>query len=57
VDAGTAGARQREWTELLADVEAALGEDPGSAKAQALAVRWRTLVEGFTGGIPKSRSA
>jgi DNA-binding transcriptional MerR regulator len=43
----------REWTELLSDVEAALGEDPGSAKAQALASRWRTLVEGFTGGDPE----
>jgi DNA-binding transcriptional MerR regulator len=41
------------WTALVADVEAALGEDPAGPKAQALAVRWRTLVEGFTGGDPE----
>ena len=39
-----------QWTELFADVEAALGEDPASEKAQALAARWKKLVEGFTGG-------
>src|SRR2546427_9114903 len=38
------------WNTLLADIEAALGEDPTSPTAQALAARWRTLVEGFTGG-------
>lgn len=43
----------REWAQLFADVEAALGEDPASAKAQALAVRWRKLLEGFTGGDPE----
>jgi DNA-binding transcriptional MerR regulator len=43
----------KEWHALLADIEAALGEDPASPKAQALAVRWRTLVEGFTGGDPE----
>jgi DNA-binding transcriptional MerR regulator len=43
----------RSWTELVADVEAALGEDPASPKAQALAARWRKLVEGFTGGDPE----
>jgi MerR family transcriptional regulator, thiopeptide resistance regulator len=42
-----------EWTALLADVEAALGEPATSPKAQALAARWRTLVEGFTGGDPE----
>ena len=42
----------REWTELFRDVEAALGEDPMSAKAQALADRWMKLVEEFTGGDP-----
>lgn len=40
----------REWSELFRDVEAALGEDPASAKAQGLAARWKKLVEGFTGG-------
>jgi hypothetical protein len=40
----------REWTELFRDVEAALGEDPAGAKAQALAARWKSLLEEFTGG-------
>jgi DNA-binding transcriptional MerR regulator len=40
----------REWAELFADVEASLGEDPAGDKAQALAGRWKKLVEGFTGG-------
>jgi DNA-binding transcriptional MerR regulator len=41
------------WTELLRDVAAALDEDPAGATAQALAVRWRALVAGFTGGDPE----
>jgi DNA-binding transcriptional MerR regulator len=43
----------KEWTALVADVDAALGEDPASARAQALAARWRKLLEGFTGGDPE----
>jgi DNA-binding transcriptional MerR regulator len=43
----------RAWTELFRDVEAALDEDPKSAKAQALRARWFKLVEGFTGGDPQ----
>jgi DNA-binding transcriptional MerR regulator len=43
----------REWAELIAEVEAALGEDPAGAEAQALAGRWRKLLEGFTGGDPE----
>jgi MerR family transcriptional regulator, thiopeptide resistance regulator len=43
----------KQWTELVADVEAALGEDPAGPKAQALAARWRTLIAGFTGGDPE----
>jgi DNA-binding transcriptional MerR regulator len=43
----------RAWTELFRDVEAALAEDPKSEKAQALAARWKKLVEGFTGGDPE----
>jgi DNA-binding transcriptional MerR regulator len=43
----------REWAELIADVEGALGEDPAGPKAQALAARWRKLLEGFTGGDPE----
>ncbi len=41
-----------EWNELFRDVEAALGEDPSSPKAQALAARWRGLVAEFTGRDP-----
>jgi DNA-binding transcriptional MerR regulator len=40
----------RQWNELIADVEASLAEDPASAKARALAARWKALVEEFTGG-------
>ncbi len=43
----------KEWTALFRDVEAALGEDPAGAKAQALAARWKKLGEGFTGGDPQ----
>jgi DNA-binding transcriptional MerR regulator len=44
---------QRDWAVLIKDVEAALGEDPASPKAQALAARWRKLIEAFTGGNPE----
>jgi MerR family transcriptional regulator, thiopeptide resistance regulator len=40
----------REWAQLFADIEAALGEDPAGRKAQELAARWKKLVEEFTGG-------
>jgi len=43
----------QQWTALVADVTAALGEDPAGPTAQALAARWRKLVEGFTGGDPE----
>ncbi len=46
----------REWNELFRDVEAALHEDPAGKKAQALAARWKKLVEGFTGGDPQITS-
>jgi transketolase len=42
-----------EWNALLADAEAALGEPVTSSRAQALAARWRKLVEAFTGGDPE----
>ena len=42
-----------EWNALLADIEAALGEPVTSPRAQALAARWRVLVEGFSGGDPE----
>jgi MerR family transcriptional regulator, thiopeptide resistance regulator len=41
------------WLDLMADIEAAMGDDPASERAQALVVRWRTLVAGFTGGDPQ----
>jgi DNA-binding transcriptional MerR regulator len=41
---------QRDWAVLIKDVEAALGEDPASPKAQALAARWRKLIAAFTAG-------
>ncbi len=43
----------RQWTELVGDVTAALGEDPAGPTAQALAVRWKKMVAGFTGGDPE----
>ena len=43
----------QQWTELYADVEACMGDDPASPKAQALAARWKNLVEQFTGGDPE----
>jgi DNA-binding transcriptional MerR regulator len=38
------------WQALFKDVEAALGEDPASAKAQALVDRWDALIHEFTRG-------
>jgi len=43
----------RQWAELIHDVEAVLGEDPAGPRAQALANRWMSLVEEFTGGDPE----
>jgi DNA-binding transcriptional MerR regulator len=40
----------KQWTDLFKEVEAILDEDPAGAKAQALGVRWKELVKGFTGG-------
>jgi len=42
----------KQWTELFAEVEEVLGEDPASPKVQALADRWIRLVEAFTRGDP-----
>jgi hypothetical protein len=42
----------KQWSELVADVTAALADDPAGPTAQALAARWRALVAGFTGGDP-----
>ena len=38
--------------ELHADIEASLSEDPAGPKGQALVVRWKKLVDDFTGGDP-----
>ena len=45
---------QRDWAALIKEVESAVagGEDPASAKSQALAGRWVSLIRGFTGGNP-----
>lgn len=44
------GRWSKEWSDLFRDVEAALDENPAGETAQALAARWKKLVEGFTGG-------
>ena len=44
---------QHDWPVLIKEVEASLGENPGSEKVQALAERWVKLVQGFTGGNPE----
>src|ERR1051325_10931781 len=45
---------QREWQELIAEVEEAAreGVDPASERAQTLAARWDGLIKEFTGGDP-----
>lgn len=42
----------RDWSELTADIEAAIadGAQPADKRAQALAARWQRLVNEFTGG-------
>ena len=47
------GKVNREWAEFHADVAASLGEDPAGPKGQALAARWKKLIEDFTGGDPE----
>ena len=48
---------QREWQQLIGEVEAAAAEglDPSSERAQSLVARWDGLVEEFTGGDPGIR--
>lgn len=45
---------QRDWADLIRDLEAAVaaGESPAGPRGQALAGRWRALIEAFTGGNP-----
>ena len=47
---------ERDWARLIADAEAALGEDPAGEQAQAIATRWTDLVHAFTGGDPGIRN-
>jgi DNA-binding transcriptional MerR regulator len=49
-------AGERAWTELLAEVESSVNEDPASAHAQDLARRWKELLAQFTGGNPGVQS-
>jgi MerR family transcriptional regulator, thiopeptide resistance regulator len=46
---------QQGWAGLIREVEAAVagGEDPAGAHAQALALRWQSLIAAFTGGNPE----
>jgi DNA-binding transcriptional MerR regulator len=50
---------QQDWADLIAEVEAAraAGTDPADPEVQALTVRWRALIEQFTGGDPGIRSS
>ncbi len=45
---------ESEWPELIAKVQAEMdkGTDPADERVQALARRWKELVEEFTGGDP-----
>ena len=42
------GKAYQDWLDLFQDVEAALGEDPAGARAQALGERWKALEFAFT---------
>lgn len=50
---------EKEWPELIATMKAEMeaGTDPADARVQALAKRWRELVESFTGGDPGIRES
>jgi len=45
---------QQDWADLIAelDAERQAGTDPADPRVQALADRWRALIEAFTGGDP-----
>ena len=51
---GLADKGQRDWAELIAEVEAAVagGESPTSEHARSLSARWSALVGAFTGVNP-----
>ncbi|MFN2595675.1 MAG: MerR family transcriptional regulator [Pyrinomonadaceae bacterium] len=46
---------QRDWAQLIPEVEAAAREGvaPAGERAQSLAARWVALIRGFTGGDPE----
>jgi DNA-binding transcriptional MerR regulator len=50
---------EKEWPELIARMKAEMevGTDPAAPKVQALAKRWRELVDSFTGGDPGIRES
>ena len=54
-------AAEQAWGDLIAEAEAdrAAGTDPAEPAMQAIASRWRELIEQFTGGDPgiRDRSA
>jgi MerR family transcriptional regulator, thiopeptide resistance regulator len=55
---GMRAAEQR-WADLIADAEAqrTAGTDPSDPRMQAIAQRWRELIEQFTGGDPGMRES
>jgi MerR family transcriptional regulator, thiopeptide resistance regulator len=55
---GMRGAEEA-WAQLIADAEAerAAGTDPSDPRMQAIAGRWRDLIEQFTGGDPGIRAS
>jgi hypothetical protein len=55
---GMRAAEQR-WADLVADAESerAAGTDPADPRMQAIAQRWRDLIEQFTGGDPGMRES
>jgi len=50
-------ALREQWSLLVADVKAALGEDPAGPTAQRLLERWSTLFARFTGADGPAREA
>jgi MerR family transcriptional regulator, thiopeptide resistance regulator len=50
---------QRDWADLIEDVESAIAShtDPASETAQALAKRWSQLIDAFTGGDATIRAS
>lgn len=52
-------AAEQAWADLIADAEAerCAGTDPDDPRMQAIAGRWRELIEQFTGGDPGIRAS